>query len=106
MKKTIAKKIGTGIFVASLLIGSTLNANAKTIESSKEENKTEVKESKRCAYIGSEIVAYLEDLGYTNISLSYVSGSCNMIANTSNSYNTTIYVSGTAIVGHEDVDNI
>jgi hypothetical protein len=106
MKTSIVKRIGTGIFVASLLMGTTLSAKNKVTEPSEKEIKTEVKESKRCAYIGSKIVTYLESLGYSNISLSYMPGSCNMIATTSNSFSTTIYVSGTAIVGHEDDENI
>ena len=104
MKTSIAKKIGTGIFVASLLIGTTLNASNIEATVNKVLNKTEVKESKRCVNIAPQIISYLESLGYTNISLSYIPGSCNMIANTSNSYDTIIYVSGTAIIGHDDVD--
>lgn len=104
MKTRILKTIGTGIFIAALFIGSTIKANTEIIESNKKEYKIELNESKRCVYIGPQIIAYLEDLGYTNITLSYVPGSCNMIANTSNSYSTIIYVGGTAIVGHDDVD--
>jgi uroporphyrinogen-III synthase len=104
MKTSIVKRIGTGIFVATLLMATTLSAKNKVTEPSEKEIKTEVKESKRCVYVGPQIVAYLEELGYTKITLTYIPGSCNMLATTSNSYSTTIYVSGTAIVGHDDLD--
>ena len=103
MKTSIVNKIGTGIFLASLLMATTLSAKTNSAEAVNN-NKTEIKESKRCIYIGPQIVDYLEALGYTDITLSYIPGSCNMIAETSNTYDTIIYVSGSAVIGHDDVD--
>lgn len=56
----------------------------------------------RCGVMPSQIISYLEGLGYSNIILSSYSG-CDVIADTDYSYDTIVYCDSEAIIGHEDL---
>lgn len=107
MKSTTIKKIATTTFAIALLLGSISFANAEgtnTNEKAKETQTTKTKEYRGCYVKANDIISYLENLGYSNITLTNLLPSCNVIAHTDYGYDTVVFVSSTAVIGHEDVD--
>jgi glucan phosphoethanolaminetransferase (alkaline phosphatase superfamily) len=96
------KKIGKITFTIALIIGTVVTTRSETVKS--ENNKSEVKaKAPRCAYLNPQITEYLQEYGYSNISLSPIPESCDMMASTENEYDTRVFVAGYDIVGHEDM---
>ncbi|MCB0284697.1 MAG: hypothetical protein KDF60_19095 [Calditrichaeota bacterium] len=59
-----------------------------------------------CQVTNAQIVSYLEGYGYSNVSV--LSGeyyNCDRICDTDYSYNTKVFCTETAIIGHEDIPN-
>ena len=100
------KRIAATSFTIALLLGSTSIVNSKEVKEKEEAKKTEtvkIEQARGCYVQTSEIIAYLEGFGYTNITITSLPGQgCNVIAETDYAYATYVFVSSTAIVGHED----
>ena len=96
-KKTIVLTVATiltVIAINSISIAQNLRSN----------NGVEFKECLNCQVSGWDIIAYLENEGYTNISLSKpIGATCDVVANTDYSYDTNVICTETAIIGHEDL---
>lgn len=56
----------------------------------------------RCGVSDAQCVAYLESLGYTNVTVVNYQG-CNSICDTSNPYNTKVLIESGIITGMEDL---
>lgn len=95
-KKT--RNIVLAIFTFSLVLGSV------TLVKSADNNPVVKQEKKpRCWVNPGDIISYLEGFGYSNIVLTTTGSGCDMMADTDYSYDTIIYCTELAIIGHEDL---
>jgi len=101
MKTRIIKRISTATLTALLVLGSVNFAKSEETKTNTESTKI-AKQSKGCNVSNNAIVLYLESFGYSNITFYRTSDPCTAYVSSDYEYDTVIYLSGNAIVGHDD----
>lgn len=100
------KMISKSLFAAIALLfitTTTVHATAKVTTETANTN-TVIASEDYCGVSESEIVQYLAQYGYIVKGMTSCTGSCNVIVNTQNSFNTIVYINpDMGIVGHEDI---